>query len=88
MITTNEIFPSAELQSRINKYNFYELLLKSDHKAAFEKTYNNLFRDDAELSYTYQVINMCYLISKISSDLLFLEPPLIKNLRNLCCSPI
>lgn len=74
----NDIWPPLDDLSRINTYDFYESLFMGEHFKAFSIHIDNpLFgREYAKLRYV--VANFPGLISKIVSDLLFIEPPKIK----------
>jgi len=59
---------------KLKEYNKYDNLLKSKHEDAFSEIVKNIFEDKYS-NYSYTVQNYCYLISKIVSDMLFIEYP-------------
>lgn len=59
---------------KLKEYNKYDNLLKSKHEDAFSEIVKNIFEDKYS-NYSYTVQNYCYLVSKIVSDMLFIEYP-------------
>jgi hypothetical protein len=75
---TGTKFPSAEDAPRLNAYGYHKRLFKGEHFTAFR-----IQIDDAQYNKEYQRLryitaNFSGLISKVVTDLLFLEPPKIQ----------
>lgn len=71
-------FPYIDDVSRISGYEYYERLFKGDHFSAFSVKINSERYGKTYAKLRYIVANFPGLISRVVSDMLFIEPPKFK----------
>jgi hypothetical protein len=72
------LYPYANSTARLARYNFNQQLFIGEHFDAFRIKVNNEAYSKQYAKLRYVVMNFAGLLSKVSADMLFSEPPVIR----------